>query len=54
MLKSYWELWGKAVPTVEADIAHYKSQMVDSLFARARLLSKESQLFVTISFDPSE
>ena len=40
MLKSYWELWGKAVPTVEADIAHYKSQMVDSLFARARLLSK--------------
>ena len=38
MLKSCWE--GEAVPTVEADIAHYKSQMADSLFTRARLLSK--------------
>jgi DNA-binding MarR family transcriptional regulator len=40
MLKSYWELWGEAVPTVEADVAHYKSRMADSLFTRTRLLSK--------------
>jgi DNA-binding MarR family transcriptional regulator len=28
------------VPKFEADIAHYKSQMADSVFTRARLLSK--------------
>jgi DNA-binding MarR family transcriptional regulator len=30
----------KAVPTLEADIAHCKSQMADSVFTRARFLSK--------------
>jgi DNA-binding MarR family transcriptional regulator len=41
MLKYCWALsGGEVVPTSEADIAQYKSEVADGVFARARLLSR--------------